>query len=516
MNAVIYCRVSSDRQASEGHGLEGQERRCREYARANGYIVVQAFHDKGASGGTIKRPALQEMFDFMEKRKGVDVVLFEDVSRIARDMGVHIQILSEITRLGAIYQTVNQQIENTATGKFIVQSLANFSELHRNLNAQNVKHKMKARLQSGHWTFDNPPGYVYETVNDHGRLLVPDEPKASIIKEALEGFANGRFPTQADVQDFLQSKNFKHRGKSTKVHPEQVRRILSRILYTGYISYPKWDIPLLKGFHQPLITLAQHERIKERLAGKPVMPNDRRDIKDDFPLRGFVLCAHCDNPLTAAWAKGRNERFPYYWCKTKACGCYGKSIKREVIEKELECILGQIQPCQEVMDLVMAAMMDLWKSRTLDFQTLIDSRKAEEKEIDARVQVYCDRIGETDSKTLIETYEQKIEELEARKLRLGSEIKIDTSKLTAFDFETALRTTFGFIQNPKEMWSNGTLQRKRLVLRLIFREPLRYERKVGFRTPTLSLPVEISCSPLKDVKAMVEMPGIEPGSNVRT
>jgi len=42
----------------------------------------------------------------MRRHRDTDVVLFEDVSRIARDMSVHIQILSEITRLGSTYQTV--------------------------------------------------------------------------------------------------------------------------------------------------------------------------------------------------------------------------------------------------------------------------------------------------------------------------------------------------------------------------------------------------------------------------
>ncbi|MEI6092951.1 MAG: recombinase family protein, partial [bacterium] len=36
---VIYCRVSSERQVTEGHGLEGQEKRCRDYAEHKGYKV---------------------------------------------------------------------------------------------------------------------------------------------------------------------------------------------------------------------------------------------------------------------------------------------------------------------------------------------------------------------------------------------------------------------------------------------------------------------------------------------
>lgn len=514
MNAVIYCRVSSERQAHEGHGLDGQERRCREYAKSYGYTVIQAFRDEGASGGTFVRPALQDMFSFMEKRKDIDMVLFEDVSRIARDMGVHIQILSKITQLGAKYQTVNQPIEDTAVGKFIVQSLANVAELHRNLNAQNVKHKMKARLESGHWTFDNPPGYVYQTVEGHGRLLVPDQPKAGVIQEALEGFASGRFQTQADVRDFLQSKGFKHRGKTTVVHPEQVRRILSRILYTGYIAYPKWGIKLVKGFHSPLISMATYDCIQQRLAGKDAMPHDRRDTRTDFPLRGFVLCAECGSPLTASWSTGRNARFAYYLCRKKGCSCYGKSIRRSVIEAQFEELLHTVQPNKPVLRLVERAMIDLWETRTLDFRSLLEQKKNRATEIEEKIQAYCDRIGETDSKSLIETYEQKIEELKAQKLRVGSNIKIDTAKLACFDFKKALRTVFEFIENPSEMWNDGSLSRRRLVLRFIFREPLLYERNVGFRTPTLSLPVEISCTCGQDYKSVVEMPGIEPGSNV--
>src|SRR6476619_2611006 len=83
-NAVIYCRVSSDRQVSEGHGLDGQERRCREYAAAHGYRVLQVFRDEGASGGTIDRPALKALFAFLSAHGDVNLVLFEDVSRIAR------------------------------------------------------------------------------------------------------------------------------------------------------------------------------------------------------------------------------------------------------------------------------------------------------------------------------------------------------------------------------------------------------------------------------------------------
>lgn len=44
--AVIYARVSSVQQVTEGDGLASQETRCREYANYKGYTVVEVFSDK--------------------------------------------------------------------------------------------------------------------------------------------------------------------------------------------------------------------------------------------------------------------------------------------------------------------------------------------------------------------------------------------------------------------------------------------------------------------------------------
>lgn len=506
--ALIYCRVSSDRQATEGHGLDGQERRCREYAAAHDYAVAAVFRDEGASGGTIDRPALKAMFDRMRRDGNVDVVLFEDVSRIARDMGVHIQILSEITRLGASYQTVNQPIEDTAVGKFIVQSLANVAELHRNLNAQNVKNRMKARLQAGYWVFENPPGYVFQTVPGHGRLLVPDQPTAETIREALTGFASGRLRTQADVLRFFQERGLSHHRGGETVYPEQVRRILTRVLYAGYLECTKWGVPLTKARHEPLITLATFDRIQERLAHKAGVGQDRKDMAADFPLRGFVLCSGCSKPYTASWSRGRHGgRYAYYFCARKGCSERGKAVRKDLLEERFEALLLAVQPRPEVLELVRVAMQGLWEERMADFKGLIERQQREAEEIDRAIKKHCDKVLEADSPVVIKALEGKIEELSARKLRLGSRIEADTGDLGRYDFRTTLGTVFDFIREPYRMWKSGRLDLRRVVLRLVFSEPLVYDRKARFRTPRLSLPLAIAADCGTDRKRLVELLG---------
>ncbi|NWG72406.1 MAG: hypothetical protein HXY23_12495 [Parvularculaceae bacterium] len=42
-----------------------------------------------------------------------------------------------------------------------------------------------------------------------------------------------------------------------------------------------------------------------------------KDGAKDFPLLGAIPCACCEKPPTAAWAKGRQRRYPFYFCFTK-------------------------------------------------------------------------------------------------------------------------------------------------------------------------------------------------------
>ena len=56
-----YLRVSTDRQADQGFGLEIQEADIIRYCKANGYANLVLFIDDGYTGTNMERPALQEI-----------------------------------------------------------------------------------------------------------------------------------------------------------------------------------------------------------------------------------------------------------------------------------------------------------------------------------------------------------------------------------------------------------------------------------------------------------------------
>ena len=78
--------------------------------------------------------------------------------------------------------------------------------------------------QSRYYTFSSPFGYRYERIRGHGKMLVRDEPNASIVQEALEGYASGRFPNQVDIRNFLMTKPEFPKSKNGTIRQQEVTR----------------------------------------------------------------------------------------------------------------------------------------------------------------------------------------------------------------------------------------------------------------------------------------------------
>lgn len=476
----------------EGHGLDGQEIRCRKYAQVHGYDVIAVFRDEGVSGGIIDREGMQEMLDFLDTdvRKEECVVVIDDIKRLARDIMGHFTLRKAIQSRGARLESPSHKFGNEPEEIFVESIMTATAELERNQNKRQVRHRMQARLEAGYWPFYPPPGYTYAKMAGHGKLLIRKEPEASIIREALQGFASGRFSTQVDVQQFLQAKSFNHWGRGKMAYLEQVKRLLTREVYTGHISYPPWNVSTRKGHHEPLVSPEIFESIQERLAEKQKLA-PRKDLHNDFPLRGFVLCGECKHPCTASWSRGRNRLFGYYRCNTLGCPCRNKSIRAERMHAEFEALVGKLKPRPNILEVVRRELLDHWKARNLDVEMIRRERQRKLDAIQEEIDGSLRTIDRCNNPIVIKRIEEKVSALEAKRIRLGG--RIEKPKYGDYDFETALDGVLAFIRNPLQMWKTGDLGQRRLVLRLVFQEPLDYTPGIGFGTATFSPPIHLAC-----------------------
>ena len=489
--AVIYCRVSSARQVKVGDGLGSQETRCREYARSRGYEIVGTYSDD-ISGREVQRRGMKSMLTFIlknSKAEGRIVVIIDDISRLARNIDAHSQLRQAIAAAGGVLESPNIEFGDDSDSRLIEYMLATVAEHQRGKNGEVTRSRMRARVTNGYWPFMKPVGYNHARVSGHsGMMLVRNEPIATILAEALEGFATDRFATQAEVKRFLEAQPDYPKNPRGFIADQRVQWILRNPIFAGYVSAPTWGITMRKGHHEPLISLETWQTIQDKLDGKPKVPA-RADINEEFPLRNFVLCGECGKPLTSCWSKGTNARYPYYLCFQTGCAMKGKSIPRAEIEGEFAALLRSMRPTENLARVATAMFRDLWErkvSAEAERQKQLQSHRDKlQRDIDKVVSLMI----ETESDAARTAYENRLQKLEQEKALTIERVRNCGRPAHAPD--KTLRTAIEFLEKPWKLWESERFSDKRLCLKLTFADKLAYVRKEGFRTANLTLPFKV-------------------------
>ena len=499
--ALIYCRVSSDKQVKEGHGLDSQEHRCRQYAKNKGYLVEKVFSDEGISGSLFERPAIQEILVYLDKNIFENyIVIFDNIDRIARNIQAHWKIRKEFESREAKVESPNFKFEENPEGRFIETILAGKAELDRDQNARQVKQKMKARMEDGYYCLAKPIGYEYIKTKEKGKILKKIDSESKIIKQALEGFAKNRFIRQKDVQQFLIKKNF-HNGK---LKATQVKNVLTDIIYTGYIEYAPWQIPRTEGKHEAIINIKTFETIQEKLEKK-----ERRERKTDnslFPLRRLVVCSHCGKPMTASRVRGKLKYYSMYTCGNSKCSAKPKNIQKHILEENYISLLKKISPEKEILELTKTISLDVWKKSIINHKETGRVIKKEIKKKELQIENCMESISKTSSDIMIEKYEEKVK-------KIDKEIKTLKNKQDSIkekNFEEALSVVLDFIGTPHKYWQMGNIQAKNLIHSLVFEENPSFDLQNGFGTPRTSIVFQLKKTFQNEKSPLVDLKGFEP------
>ncbi len=484
--AVIYARVSGAKQVREGDGLASQENRCREYATYKDYDVVEVFQDD-MSGKFERRPAMDRMLAFLRLHpKDSVVVIIDDISRFARNVQAHIKLRKTLADAGGILESPSIEFGEDSDSRLVEHMLASVAQHQREKNAEQTSNRMKGRMMNSYSVFSAPVGYKYKKTGSHGKLLTRDEPIASIVKEALEGYASGRFSGQADVKRFLESQpDFPKDLPNGQIRQQKVTDMLNRVIYAGYMEHEPWGITCRKGHHETLISLETYETIQTRRNSKGVAAK-RPDISEDFPLRGAIVCACCDNPMTANWSRSATgKRYPYFNCQTRSYSEYRKSIRVEKIDAGFETILRSLKPSKKILDIAMSMLKDAWDQRGDQAKQAKAEIKRQHKELDKQQDALVERMVETSNPKVMAALENKIAKLDEKKLLLTDKLSQNTKpKGTLGEIIELLRN---YLANHWNIYENGTLEVRKTTLKTAFTTPLAYDRKNGYRTPQVSV-----------------------------
>lgn len=402
------------------------------------YKIARSFDGKRPSLSLTPMIERGSPIIMLEYKAGANQTVFEFALRAAVD-DAH----------GSL-ESPTHEFKNDGDSMLVEHLLASVSEHQRVKNAEQVRNRQEARLRAGYYPFNPPLGYVTERMEGRGKVLVRDEPIASILQEGLEGYATGRFNSQAEVARFFNAQPEFPKNKYGEVTIETAKRILKRLAYAGMVERPAWGVSRRKGQHEGLISYEMYEKIQNKLAGKAYAPT-RPDLNQDFPLRGAVVCGDCGNPLTACYSKSKTgAKHAYYMCFKKGCESYRKSIKRSEIEGRFAVLLQGLAPKMELYSLVKAMFQTAWSRQ---IERAKEARGLLAKQMDKAEQSInqlLDRIVETNNPRVIQTYETKIDALECEKLVIAE--KLETTGKPSRPYSDLFELTLKFIANPGILW----------------------------------------------------------------
>lgn len=218
--AILYTRVSTDRQGKSGLGLESQRTICRQFALQNDYEIIQEFSEvetgKGADA-LDRRPQLATALS--EARKQKCAVLVAKLDRLSRD--VHFISGLVAKRVPFVIAELGADVD-----PFMLHIYAALAEKERNLIAQRTKDALQAKKSAGVKLGNRTNLAEAQAMGLQERLRRADQFAANVLPIIREIQATGATTYQA-VANALNRRGIAT-ARGGEWYPSTVRKLVLR------------------------------------------------------------------------------------------------------------------------------------------------------------------------------------------------------------------------------------------------------------------------------------------------
>ena len=438
IRGACYVRVSTDNQL-ENYSIEEQTARLKAYCKAKDITIVKFFTDGGYSGGSINRPALQQLLREIEN-KNVDAVIVYKLDRLSRSQKDTLMLIEDQFLANNVdFISINENFDtSTPFGRAMIGILSVFAQLEKDQITERFTMGRIGRAKNGYYHGGGyaPTGYDYVD----GSLVV-NEYEALQVKELYKRFASGH--TIYDCWQYM-SKNYTTKYGAWKSEL-LIRNVLKNEVYLGKV---KFKGIAYQGNHIPIISEELFNEVQEifRTSRKDQDSFKRSPFRATTLLSSLVYCGKCG-------AKFHAEHGNY------SCYSRTKGDKRYIIDPDCKNKKWKIAELDRI---VIDYIADL------DFNKMVASLREEPnvpdyssriKEIDRQIEklISLYQIGSIP----IHTISEKVDALTKEKNTMQDCMNPGDSPVITLEDLMAARDKF------INLLSSGDLQEKRYCLTIL-------------------------------------------------
>jgi DNA invertase Pin-like site-specific DNA recombinase len=290
IRCAIYTRKSSeDGLEQEFNSLHAQREACAAYIASQkheGWVLLPGqYDDGGLSGGSLERPALQQLLADIRDGK-IDQIVVYKIDRLTRSLADFAKIVDILDAAGASFVSVTQSF-NTATsmGRLTLNMLLSFAQFEREVTAERIRDKIAASKRRGLWMGGQVPmGY-----DPDGRTLKINNREADTIRMLYSLYEEHgtirEVKEQADVLGLLTRRRTLASGETRgggAFDRGHIHHILTNPVYAGRIRHRD---QVHDGQHDPIIAPDRWDAVQLRLQGMASRIRLRKT-----PRRVSLLC----------------------------------------------------------------------------------------------------------------------------------------------------------------------------------------------------------------------------------
>lgn len=174
--AILYTRVSTEEQATQGGSLKTQKDMLQQYCQLHNIEITGVFVEDH-SAKTFNRPEWKKlMVEIQNSTTKPALVLFTRWDRFSRNTGDAYYVIKNLRRLGVEPHAIEQPLDLTVPeNKMMFAFYLAIPEVENDRRSLNTKIGLQKAKERGRWLGPTPVGYKSHCLPDGSRLIVPKE-----------------------------------------------------------------------------------------------------------------------------------------------------------------------------------------------------------------------------------------------------------------------------------------------------------------------------------------------------
>lgn len=261
--AVIYARVSSKEQETEGYSIPAQLKVLQEYAVKNNYAVMAEFTDV-ETAKKAGRTQFNKMLGFIKEHPEIKHILIEKTDRLLRNIADYAlidQIIeSSDVKVHLVKENVILSRDSRSNEKFIFGIKALMAKNYVDNLSEETKKGMLEKAEQGIYPSFAPYGYL--NLEDNGRKTIKIDPAtAPFVRKMFELYATGNYTLFTLRKKMLDDGMIYRGGKNFA--SSTIETMLKNEFYTG-VFYWK-DKKYENASHDPIISKELFKKVQDIL-----------------------------------------------------------------------------------------------------------------------------------------------------------------------------------------------------------------------------------------------------------